>query len=294
MSELRPWSNFDRLVDELAALQSRARDAAARSVDEILTLRSWLIGVWIVAFEQDGADRARYGDDLLNALAAAFKRRGVAGLGASNLKNFRQLALTWPRLGIRQTASGESAPALPAMIRQTVSAGLLPSLPARSETLPWQDDAWHERLRRELSFSHLLELSRVQEPLARAFYEVQVLAHRWSVRELKRQRDSMLFERIGLSKDLDEKRRMNIPSLKLAKLKPLRTLLSRWFGPQPEVGTTHAGTEEPSDIPAFLIVHPVVETEAHPVPYDENLLERARIQRQFGDWQSLARLERAS
>jgi predicted nuclease of restriction endonuclease-like (RecB) superfamily len=84
-----------------------------------------------------------------------------------------------------------------------VSAGLLPSLPARSETLPWQDDAWHERLRRELSFSHLLELSRVQEPLARAFYEVQVLAHRWSVRELKRQRDSMLFERIGLSKDKD-------------------------------------------------------------------------------------------
>jgi predicted nuclease of restriction endonuclease-like (RecB) superfamily len=203
MSELRPWSNFDRLVDELAALQSRARDAAARSVDEILTLRSWLIGVWIVAFEQDGADRARYGDDLLNALATAFKRRGVAGLGASNLKNFRQLALTWPRLGIRQTPSGESAPALPAMIRQMVSAGLLPSLPARSETLPWQDDAWHERLRRELSFSHLLELSRVQEPLARAFYEVQVLAHRWSVRELKRQRDSMLFERIGLSKDKD-------------------------------------------------------------------------------------------
>lgn len=57
------------------------------------------------------------------------------------------------------------------------------------------------RLRRELSFSHLLELSRVSEPLARAFYEVQTLAHRWSVRELKRQRDSMLFERVGLSRD---------------------------------------------------------------------------------------------
>jgi len=57
------------------------------------------------------------------------------------------------------------------------------------------------RLRSELSFSHLLELSRVGASLARSFYEVQTLAHRWSVRELKRQRDSMLFERVGLSRD---------------------------------------------------------------------------------------------
>jgi type I restriction enzyme, R subunit len=76
-------------------------------------------------------------------------------------------------------------------------------LPARSEPLPWQDDAWQARLREGLSFSHLLELSRVQAPLARAFYEVQALAQRWSVRELKRQRESMLFERVGLSRDKD-------------------------------------------------------------------------------------------
>ncbi len=203
MSKLRPWSTFDRLVEELATLQGRARAAAARSVDEILTLRSWLIGVWIIAFEQDGSDRAAYGERLLNALAAEFKRRGVTGLGASNLKNCRQLALTWPRLGIRQTPSGETLPALPDLIRQTPSGELVPSLPTRSEPLPWQDDAWHAKLRQRLSFSHLLELSRVQEPLARAFYEVHALAQRWSVRELKRQRESMLFERVGLSRDKD-------------------------------------------------------------------------------------------
>ncbi|MFO0875271.1 MAG: DUF1016 N-terminal domain-containing protein [Phycisphaerales bacterium] len=139
MSNLRPWSSFDRLVDELATLHHRARDAAARSVDEILTLRSWFIGIWIIAFEQDGSDRARYGDGLLAALAAEFKRRGVNGLGARNLKNCRQLALAWPRLGIRQTPSGESVPALPAGFRQTLSAESVPFLPARSEALPWQD-----------------------------------------------------------------------------------------------------------------------------------------------------------
>jgi predicted nuclease of restriction endonuclease-like (RecB) superfamily len=211
MTELRPWAGFDSLVDGLAQLQARAREAAVRSVDEILTLRNWLIGAWIVAYEQEGADRARYGEGLIDALAAAFKARGVGGLGRSNLKNYRQIALTWPALGIRQT-SGESryladirqtlfGDSGPGQIWQALSAESLPALPTGGELQPWQDDAWLLRLRRELSFSHLLELSRTSDPLARAFYEVQALAHRWSVRELKRQRDSMLFERVGLSRD---------------------------------------------------------------------------------------------
>jgi hypothetical protein len=211
MTELRPWAGFDSLVDGLAQLQARAREAAVRSVDEILTLRNWLIGAWIVAYEQEGADRARYGEGLIDALAAAFKARGVGGLGRSNLKNYRQIALTWPALGIRQT-SGESryladirqtlfGESGPGQIWQTLSGESLPALPTGGELQPWQDDAWLLRLRRELSFSHLLELSRRSDPLARAFYEVQALAHRWSVRELKRQRDSMLFERVGLSRD---------------------------------------------------------------------------------------------
>ena len=201
MNELHPWSGFDRLVDALAAVQAQARDAAARSVDEILTLRNWVIGAWIVAYEQEGADRARYGAGLMDALAQAFQDRGIRGLGRSNLRNYRQIALTWPRLGIRQTPSGESRP--PVEIWQTMSAESLPAAPSAVSLLPWQDEAWMTRMRGELSFSHLLELSRVGEPLARAFYEVQTLAHRWNVRELKRQRDSMLFERIGLSRDRD-------------------------------------------------------------------------------------------
>ena len=221
MTELRPWAGFDSLVDGLARLQARAHEAAVRSVDEILTLRNWLIGAWVVAYEQEGADRARYGDGLIDALAAAFKARGVQGLSGRNLRNYRQIALTWPQLAtgrtllgetgasgsIWQTLSAESLPALAtgsplrADILQTLSGESVPALPTGGELLTWQDDAWMLRLRRELSFSHLLELSRVSEPLARAFYEVQAFAHRWSVRELKRQRDSMLFERVGLSRD---------------------------------------------------------------------------------------------
>lgn len=203
MSDLTPWASFEYLVAELSALQVRARDAAARSVDEILTMRAWLMGAWIIAYEQGGADRAEYGQRLLESLAAEFKRRGVTGLSERNLQNYRKLAIIWPRLGIRQTASAEFAFALPDAISQTASAELVSTLSVRADGMAWRDDAWMERLRRELSFSHLLELSRVSEPLARAFYEVHALSQRWSVRELKRQRDSMLFERTGLSRDKD-------------------------------------------------------------------------------------------
>ena len=67
--------------------------------------------------------------------------------------------------------------------------------------LPWQDDAYFARLFRELPWTHFIELLRIDDPLKRAFYEVETLKNRWSVRELKRQLDSLLYERVGLSRD---------------------------------------------------------------------------------------------
>jgi hypothetical protein len=52
-----------------------------------------------------------------------------------------------------------------------------------------------------LSFSHLVELLDVTNPLARTFYEAECIRGGWSVRELRRQVGSLLFERTGLSVD---------------------------------------------------------------------------------------------
>lgn len=183
----RPWSDFDHLVDSLSRLLVEAKNTASRSVDSILTARNWLVGAWIIAYEQEGADRARYGERLLASLAESFEAKRIPGLSVSNLKNCRQIAATWPRLGIRQTLSGESAP----------------ELPGPAETLPWQNDEWMARLRSSLSFSTLLELTRIEEPLARAFYELEAVKSGWSVRELRRQRNTLLYERVGLSRDKD-------------------------------------------------------------------------------------------
>ena len=58
-----------------------------------------------------------------------------------------------------------------------------------------------ETVSHQLSWSHYFELLKVDDDLARSFYEKQCIKEQWSVRELKRQKNSMLFERIALSKD---------------------------------------------------------------------------------------------
>ena len=53
----------------------------------------------------------------------------------------------------------------------------------------------------QLSWSHIVELLKIDDPLERSFYEQQTVRERWSVRELVRQKDSALFLRLAASKD---------------------------------------------------------------------------------------------
>jgi len=61
-----------------------------------------------------------------------------------------------------------------------------------------------EKILHSLSFSHISLLLTCENPLQRAFYEVESIRGGWSVRELKRQIESLLFERTGLSKDKEQ------------------------------------------------------------------------------------------
>ena len=76
-----------------------------KQVNVSITLRNWLIGSYIVEYEQLGEDRANYGQMVLEKLAARLKQKGLKGMAETNLKLFRQLFLTYPQ--IRQTLSDE-------------------------------------------------------------------------------------------------------------------------------------------------------------------------------------------
>lgn len=215
---------FTELVTQISGIDGAARLAAGRTLQQVLSLRNWLIGAYIIEFEQAGEDRAAYGQVLMQTLAQALAEAGCQGLSASNLRNFRQMALAYPgldavdlgrRLGLhaqgvpaprnRQASGGSEAPPEIHQTSGELAGSPFPSLARRvtQQSLPWRDAAWMSRLFTMLTFSHLLELSRIDDGARRAFYELHCLKERWSVREFQRQRDSMLYERVGLTENRD-------------------------------------------------------------------------------------------
>lgn len=146
-----------------------------------------------VRYEQQGADRATYGTQLLTELARQL--RDVKGLAERRLYQCREFYRAYPT--ILQTVSAKS------QFADLLPANLLPKAPQPTGLLA--SDASPgvapELLLSRLSFSHFIELLKLDTPLQRAFYEVQAVRNNWSVRELKRAIDTLLYERTGLSTD---------------------------------------------------------------------------------------------
>ncbi len=83
---------------------------AGRAVNISLTLRNWMIGCYIREYEQNGADRAQYGETLLGALSERLTEAGIEGMAARSLRLYRQFYLTYPQ--IWQTVSAKFPPGL--------------------------------------------------------------------------------------------------------------------------------------------------------------------------------------
>jgi len=201
--------NFDQLVTLCQRTHEEIQKRALHTVDLSLVVRNWLFGWYIVEFEQEGADRAVYGQLLVQALADRLKEQGIKGVASTNLKLSRQFYLAFRQIG--QTASDQFAP--DSGTGQTLSDLLVPEgaiSPARPK-LPVESnfgdfDALFRRF--TLGWSHYVELLTLDDPAERHFYEIEAAANQWSVRELRRQIDASLYERLSLSRDKDEIRRL--------------------------------------------------------------------------------------
>jgi len=182
----RGLMDYAALLGAIEQAHQTAQRQAAQSVNLTLTLRNWLVGYHIVEYEQQGRDRAEYGERLLEILSRDLKQRLVRGYGWRNLEMFRRFYRSYP-------------------ISQSVIAKfgiLLPISPSVTlQRLNWQDDEYFAKLFHQLPWTNFIELIRIDDPLKRAFYEVETINNRWSVRELKRQIASLLYERVGLSRD---------------------------------------------------------------------------------------------
>lgn len=182
-------ASFERLVAVIGQAHAELSAQASRAVNASLTLRNWLIGFHIAEYEQQGTDRAQYGDQLIERLSARLMDAGVSRAEARELRRYRLFYLTYPQ--IRESLSPELSGMLVPQaggdnIRETRSPQLRI---AAGEVLT------------KLSFSHIVELLQCEDATQRAFYETGCIRGNWSVRELKRQIASLYYQRSGLSKD---------------------------------------------------------------------------------------------
>ncbi len=180
-------SKYSRLLDSIGLTLQRARENAVKVVNMELVKANWLIGKYIVEYEQEGKGRAEYGTQLLTTLSQDLKIKLGKGFSRSNLQLMRQFYIKYPNLQAtlhelekRQTLSGKSGK------RQTVSGKSQKHQAPASALLSW---------------SHYAELLTISDDLARSFYEKQAVKENWSFREMKRQIDAALFQRLALSQD---------------------------------------------------------------------------------------------
>ena len=185
MSEIQ---TSDLFYDRIRDILDNTRTNVARTVNTAQVLSNWLIGRAIIEEEQQGQHRAEYGESLLKHLSQKLKQDFGTGYSYSNLKYIRQFYLTFPQL-LPENEIGH------AVRDQSLLSAELSSL---SHLQPsWQTGQLHPNL----SWTHYRTLMRVEKLEARAFYEIETLKNNWSARELERQINSLLFERLAKSLD---------------------------------------------------------------------------------------------
>ncbi len=209
--------NYSNLVKAIKATTAELQGRAAAAVNQALVLRNWLVGAYIVEYEQAGKDRAKYGTELLESLAADLKKRQVKGLGDPRvLRDCRSLYLTYPQIRGSVTRELERHSA-PVKSLETKVIGLLMDSSDSNSTdvvcriVEKASTTIRGSVTRELptplpasailclSWTKLQELLAIDDPWKRAFFENECLKGNWSVRQLQRQVGSLLYERTGLS-----------------------------------------------------------------------------------------------
>jgi predicted nuclease of restriction endonuclease-like (RecB) superfamily len=194
-------SNIDSLVYSIESTHSVLQNSALNAINQSLTIRNWIIGYYIVEFEQNGNVKAAYGENLINNLAD--KLVHIKGIDKRALYKFKRFYLVYSYLenaiqfylNTTQLVHDIKVGALSTLFKNT-NVGTV-STQSKLQTPP-------EKILRNLSYSHIELLLNQEEELKRVFYEVECIKNTWSIRELKRQINSLYYERCGISTKPDE------------------------------------------------------------------------------------------
>lgn len=174
MTKIKKNIDLD-FYNKIAELLKNARNKVVQTVNKTMVYTYFEIGRFIVEEEQKGQERAEYGEKILEKLSQKLNKEFGRGFSVDNLENMRKFYLTY---SISETSS-----------RKFIS--------EKSETVSRK----FENIDFQLSWSHYLFLMKIDNPNERKFYEIEAKNNGWSLRELQRQFDTSLFERLVLSRD---------------------------------------------------------------------------------------------
>ena len=164
-------TNDNLFYNRVANLLRNAKQLVVHNVNSVMVNTYYLVGKMIVEKEQQGKMRAEYGKELIQKLSKRLKREFGKGFSVDNLENMRRFYIVYSK-------------------SETVSRKFI------------------ENKNSPLNWSHYQILIRMEKS-ERQFYEIESIQNNWSVRELKRQFNSALFQRLSLSKNKKEVRRLS-------------------------------------------------------------------------------------
>jgi predicted nuclease of restriction endonuclease-like (RecB) superfamily len=187
---------MNALLAVIRELILAARKAVVHSVDLVQVVTNFEIGRRIVEYEQQGSERAQYGKALLRKLSLTLSEEFGRGFSHRNLEYMRRFYLTFK----------DRAP----RISQIASAKLQSSQESQktSGELELSEKTQRASAQFTLSWSQYVFLISIENADERSFYEIEASANSWTLPELKRQFNSGLYERLALSRDKDEIRKL--------------------------------------------------------------------------------------
>lgn len=199
----RPKLEFSGLVEKIQSIHHELKRSALRSVNTMLTIRNWLIGYYITNYEMQGADRAQYGERLMDSISLELQRLKVPRSAKRELQRFCQFYRTYPLIvrslnaELGKVVWGDIKPEITVTADSSVFSPKVRSVNAQLAKLS-------NRLLNNISYAHFEILITIEDELKRRFYELECLKANWSVRELRRQVYSLFYERTALSRDKEK------------------------------------------------------------------------------------------
>ncbi|MGM0636569.1 MAG: DUF1016 N-terminal domain-containing protein [Bacteroidota bacterium] len=180
--------DLNNLAEIIAETHEVFQSAAVRSVNKYLTIRNWMIGYYIVEYEQHGEDRATYGANLVKNLSKQINKKG---LGFTNLKLSRQFYQNYSFL--EAEIKNDLQLFLPAEksqlptdlllksdyqeegISQTPSDQLEKINEIRQSVTDELQPDYIKELINSVSFTHFVELLKIEDATKRRFYEMMII-----------------------------------------------------------------------------------------------------------------------